>query len=103
MKHTIIFNKDSSYQYYNSKEPDGSEWCYNSEFVKNMMMTNELILKDRGWLYLREIYDRLGIESIPISPILGWDAYQNPKFEYKIVEHRDENSFEIILNPEELK
>lgn len=104
MDHIIRFNKDTASQYYYSdKENSGIEWAYNHDFISNMMKTAEMILRSKGYLYLRDLYEKLGINALAVSPILGWDEKQHPKFKYKIVECKDIYEIQIIVNPKELK
>ena len=103
MKHTIIFSKDTASEYFYDKEDSNMSWIYNKEFVCQTMHTNSLILKYKGWLYLREVYNRLGLDATKIPARLGWELSRKSRFKYKIIEHEDEEKFEIIVDPEELE
>lgn len=64
---------------------------FNTLYVKAQMQNMADILKERHWLYLREVFHMLGLDALNISPIMGWNG-ENAVLEYSIDEP-DENGF----------
>lgn len=102
MTHTIIFNAKSSYMYYKDEKNFETAWIYNCEFVEQLMHVIDLELRAKGWIYLRNIYDKLGMNANNVPATLGWDKKKYKDFKYIIIGHKDKDEIEIILNPEEL-
>lgn len=98
----IIFDKNSSQWYVNENDSEEA-FEFNYTLVKNLMNETDLRTKTIGFTYLRALYNQLGLNPLSVSPILGWDKEQNPKFNY-IIETDHENERIIIkVNPIKLK
>ena len=52
------------------------EWTkdqtYNLHFLKSQQNMANQILKDRGYIFLNEVYQMLGFEPVPFGQLVGW-------------------------------
>mgnify|MGYP003300769313 CR=1 FL=1 len=52
------------------------EWTkdptYNLHFLKSQQAMANQILKDRGYIFLNEVYQLLGFEPVPFGQLVGW-------------------------------
>lgn len=72
-----------------------NEWkkddpAYNRAFVEAQMKYAKDIFDTKGWLYLRQLHDMLGLDAHHIASVMGWDFVDS--FEFSI-EEPDENGF----------
>lgn len=67
---------------------------YNATFARAQMSRLADIVKNRHWLYLRELFDAFGADATHISPIMGWNG-EEAFLEYSI-DPPDENGSIMI-------
>lgn len=65
---------------------------YNRQYIENVEYTVNNRLRDKGHVFLSEVYDLLGIERTPASIVCGW--LDNPNVP------RDENQIRFIFREE---
>ena len=94
MKHTIIFDEKKTKYGCGSQE-------YNGQFIECVMLSCEADMKQYGWLYLREIYVRLGlpVDLKEVPAYLGWEK---KKFKYYMEYDPESLCWKIIVNPHDL-
>lgn len=66
------FSAKTSDEYYCSFSNDGSGRAYNEEFLKSTEQTFDLQLRLNGFVFLNDVYKRLGFEQTPEGQLAGW-------------------------------
>jgi len=63
-------------------EGETSQWiddlAVNKLFIQNQQRMAQILLGNRGYLYLSEVYEALGFPETDISRVVGWKARLNP-------------------------
>lgn len=63
-------------------EGETTQWTkdlsVNKLFVSNQMRMAQILLGNRGHLYLSEVYDMLGFPETDVSRVVGWKERKNP-------------------------
>lgn len=59
-------------EFYSTLSNDGSGRVYNEEFLKTQEKVANLRLRTQGYLFLNEVYDKLGFEQTPEGQLVGW-------------------------------
>lgn len=61
---------------------ESSQWIddlgVNKMFIQNQQRMAQILLGNRGYLYLSEVYESLGFPETDISRVVGWKAKLNP-------------------------
>jgi hypothetical protein len=63
-------------------DSSSSQWYddlgVNKMFVQNQMRMAQILLGQRGYLYLSEVYEALGFPETDVSRVVGWKEKRNP-------------------------
>ena len=63
-------------------EGETTQWindlAVNKLFIQNQQRMAQILLGNRGYLYLSEVYEALGFPETDISRVVGWKAGFNP-------------------------
>lgn len=89
---TIRFN-ESSPAWINDTHP-----VYNDEFVHHMLDTLPLILKNKGYLYFREVVCMFGLDPSKYKYALGWDEKHND-LKWEVHTSQNNDYIDITFNP----
>ena len=71
---------------------------YNDEFVNHMLDTLPLILKNKGYLYFREVVCMFGLDPSKYGYALGWDERHND-LKWEVHTSPNNDYIDITFNP----
>lgn len=90
--------------FYCTQNNDGSGRVYNEEFLKTQEEVFDLLLRSQGYVFLNQVYEKLGFESTPEGQLVGWKLNSSTGDGYvkfnmtKVVEGDNENDDVWLLD-----
>lgn len=66
------FSANTTDNFYCTQNNDGSGRVYNEEYLKTQEEVFDLLLRSQGFVFLNQVYEKLGFESTPEGQLVGW-------------------------------
>lgn len=99
---TEVENHNEVSQYARWYDDSSAAWTKDEEFNRVFIMHQERYLSDvlsvKGYLYLNEVYDCLGMARSKAGQLVGWIYEEGKSVKISILERKDDNSLLLDFN-----